>query len=279
MAISPSNSLKNTLSAIIILTILSFFSSCASHAPATVDERSKQYVYKGRLHEVVRGETLHSIAWHYSIDYKKLAEINGLSAPYLIYPHQQLRLDFSPQAEPVSATINASSPAIENGNKRDIRSKSDNSIRSKNKTKNELLPLSEQFSQGAPKWQWPASGKLLALFESSSGLNKGIDLSGKLGEPVLAAASGQVVYAGDGLGAYGKLLIIKHSDIFLSAYAHNKELLVKEGEIVKAGQRIADMGSSGTDRVKLHFEIRSEGNPVDPLNYLPKLNRAKTYDK
>ena len=111
---------------------------------------------------------------------------------------------------------------------------------------------------------------MIAPFQGDSGLNKGIDLGGKLGEPVLAAASGRVVYAGSGLSGYGKLLIIKHSEIFLSAYAHNNELLVKEGDFIKGGQRIADMGSSGTDRVKLHFEIRSEGSPVDPLNYLPK---------
>jgi len=87
---------------------------------------------------------------------------------------------------------------------------------------------------------------------------------------VLAAASGRVVYAGSGLSGYGKLLIIKHNETFLSAYAHNDEISVKEGDFVKAGQRIADMGSSGTDRVKLHFEIRSEGSPVDPLKFLPK---------
>lgn len=111
---------------------------------------------------------------------------------------------------------------------------------------------------------------MIAPFQGDSGLNKGIDLSGKLGEPVLAAASGRVVYAGSGLSGYGKLLIIKHNETFLSAYAHNDEISVKEGDLVKGGQRIADMGSSGTDRVKLHFEIRSEGSPVDPLKYLPK---------
>jgi lipoprotein NlpD len=91
-----------------------------------------------------------------------------------------------------------------------------------------------------------------------------------LGEPVLAAAAGQVVYSGGGLRGYGKLLIVKHSEIFLSAYAHNDRLLVKEGDFVKAGQIIADMGSSGTDRVKLHFEIRRDGVPVDPLQFLPR---------
>jgi lipoprotein NlpD len=110
----------------------------------------------------------------------------------------------------------------------------------------------------------------LSSFQGNNGLNKGIDLGGKLGEPVLAAASGQVVYSGSGLRGYGKLLIIKHNETFLSAYAHNDRLLVKEGDLVKVGQRIADMGSSGTDRVKLHFEIRRDGTPVDPLKFLPR---------
>ncbi len=123
---------------------------------------------------------------------------------------------------------------------------------------------------GAPQWQWPAQGPIIARFQGATGLNKGVDIAGDLGQPVLAAASGQVVYAGTGLRGYGKLLIIKHNDTFLSAYAHNDRLLVGEGDQVKAGQRIADMGSSGTSRVKLHFEIRREGTPVDPLNYLPK---------
>jgi lipoprotein NlpD len=111
---------------------------------------------------------------------------------------------------------------------------------------------------------------LLSGFQGNAGHNKGIDIAGNLGQPVFAAASGQVVYSGTGLRGYGKLLIIKHNDTFLSAYAHNNNLLVKEGDMVKAGQKIADMGSSGTDRVKLHFEIRREGTPVDPMKYLPK---------
>jgi lipoprotein NlpD len=127
-----------------------------------------------------------------------------------------------------------------------------------------------QSVRGAPEWHWPVAGVILSSFQGNNGLNKGIDLGGKLGEPVLAAASGQVVYSGSGLRGYGKLLIIKHNETFLSAYAHNDRLLVKEGDLVKVGQRIADMGSSGTDRVKLHFEIRRDGTPVDPLKFLPR---------
>ena len=102
-------------------------------------------------------------------------------------------------------------------------------------------------------------------------MNKGIDIAGQLGQPVKAAANGSVVYAGRGLLGYGDMIIIKHNETYLSAYAHNSRLLVKEGDQVKAGQTIAEMGSTGSDRVKLHFEIRRRGQPVDPLGYLPKL--------
>ena len=112
---------------------------------------------------------------------------------------------------------------------------------------------------------WPAQGTLLAGFTSA---NKGIDISGKAGDPVKAAASGKVVYAGAGIKSYGNLLILRHSDDWLTAYAHNQQLLVKENQTVKAGQTIARMGNSGTDRVKLHFELRYKGNATDPRPYL-----------
>ena len=114
---------------------------------------------------------------------------------------------------------------------------------------------------------WPASGSLLAGFDESR--NKGYDIAGKAGDPVLAAADGRVVYAGAGLRGYGNLIILKHNNTFLTAYAHNQALLVKEDQSVRKGQKIAEMGSSDADRVKLHFEIRRQGKPVDPSRYLP----------
>lgn len=116
-------------------------------------------------------------------------------------------------------------------------------------------------------WAWPASGKVIAGFNETS--SKGVDLSGKPGDPVLAAASGRVVYAGTGLRGYGKLVIVKHDNSYLSAYAHNQNLLVKEGQAVSRGQKIAELGDTDSDRPKLHFEIRRQGKPVDPGKYLP----------
>lgn len=119
-------------------------------------------------------------------------------------------------------------------------------------------------------WGWPASGKILAGYNDSNGGAKGIDIGGNVGQPVLAAAAGKVVYSGSGLRGYGNLVIIKHNKTYLSAYAHNSKLLVKEGQTILKGQKIAEMGSSDASRVQLHFEIRKLGKPVDPAKYLPE---------
>ena len=116
-------------------------------------------------------------------------------------------------------------------------------------------------------WIWPAQGKLIAGFDEVK--NKGFDIDGKAGDPIIAAGDGRVVYAGAGLRGYGNLIILKHNNTFLTAYAHNQTLLVKEDQSVKKGQKIAEMGNSDADRVKLHFEIRRQGKPVDPARYLP----------
>jgi lipoprotein NlpD len=116
-------------------------------------------------------------------------------------------------------------------------------------------------------WAWPSSGPLLQGFDEQR--NKGVDIGGKAGDPVLAAADGRVVYAGSALRGYGNLVILKHNATFLSAYAHNQTLLVKEDQVVKRGQKIAEMGSTDAERVQLHFEIRRDGKPVDPARYLP----------
>jgi lipoprotein NlpD len=118
-------------------------------------------------------------------------------------------------------------------------------------------------------WTWPASGTLLRGFDENSA-SKGLDIGGSRGRPVQAAAAGRVVYRGSGLRGYGQLIIIKHNEEFLSAYAHNDRIYIKEGDTVKRGQNIAAMGDTGSDEVMLHFEIRRNGKPVDPLKYLPK---------
>jgi lipoprotein NlpD len=134
---------------------------------------------------------------------------------------------------------------------------------------NAAPPPQVTLPTGPINWAWPSNGRILARFEESSVDKKGIDFDGNKGDPVKAAADGQIVYAGSGLLRYGDLIIIKHNDKFLSAYAHNDKILVKEGAFVKQGDVIAELGSSGIDRNMLHFEIRVEGTPVDPMQHLP----------
>ncbi|MBV1910223.1 MAG: peptidoglycan DD-metalloendopeptidase family protein [Kangiellaceae bacterium] len=136
-------------------------------------------------------------------------------------------------------------------------------------TKNTRVAISDS-STPIKHWIWPVNGKVISRFSNRSNMNKGLDIAAKKGTPVRATAKGRVVYSGRGLRGYGQLVIIKHNDQFLSAYAHNDKIHVEENEVVKAGQRIAELGNTDSDKDKLHFEIRLKGKPVDPLNYLPK---------
>lgn len=254
-----------------ILIVFLLF-SCSSHQSAEVREKSINATNRPLTHKVEAGDTLFSIAWRYGLKYEALAKYNAISEPYLIHPAQVIKLNVP--AYMIKSTAANSSVRPMGTRKKASQgwsaTKKATAASQKNQTKMTPKINLSQPARGAPQWRWPVAGVILSSFQGNNGLNKGIDLGGKLGEPVLAAASGQVVYSGSGLRGYGKLLIIKHNETFLSAYAHNDRLLVKEGDQVKVGQRIADMGSSGTDRVKLHFEIRRDGTPVDPLKFLPR---------
>ncbi len=260
---------------VLSITLL-FVNGCSTNSPAPVLDKSRTNIKRPQTHIVIPGDTLFSIAWRYGLKYEALAEYNGIKPPYIIRPSQIIRLDMStPQISPVvSAPAKPAKVAATQARPR-VQQVPPSKPASSNNSQIKQTPAvggNQQVGQlsGAPQWRWPANGSLLSSFQSNSGLNKGIDIGGKLGEPVLAAASGRVVYSGSGLRGYGKLLIVKHNETFLSAYAHNNVLRVKEGDFVKAGQIIAEMGSSGTDRVKLHFEIRRDGTPVDPMKFLPR---------
>lgn len=276
MSEEPSSYRIESLKLFVILIALLLIPSCVSHFPAPVQDRSLSVSNSSKIHIVIPGDTLFSIAWRYGLKYETLAIYNGISPPYIIRPSQVIRLNVvDPHASKVTTgsleqrIVNVN-PYSKTGNKPPLPANKNNSNRQENKTEKVAGGTSKVQPWAVPQWRWPAAGPLIATFQGSNALNKGIDLGGKLGEPVLAAATGQVVYSGSGLRGYGKLLIVKHSETFLSAYAHNDRLLVKEGDFVKVGHRIADMGSSGTDRVKLHFEIRRDGTPVDPLKFLPR---------
>nr|WP_186350582.1 peptidoglycan DD-metalloendopeptidase family protein [Pseudomonas lundensis] len=212
---------------------------------------------------VRRGDTLFSIAFRYGWDWKALAARNNIGAPFTIVPGQTIRFDGRAGARPTAvATSTVTSPS--SGSKTTVIK------RQATATKAAVAPAPLPAGPAPKGWGWPANGILIGKFSSNGSLNKGIDIAGDLGQPVLAASDGSVVYAGSGLRGYGELVIIKHSDTYVSAYGHNRRLLVREGQQVKVGQTIAEMGSTGTDRVKLHFEIRRQGKPVDPLQFLPR---------
>jgi len=205
-------------------------------------------------HLVQRGDSLYSVSWSYGYDYKDVARWNGLQPPYELTPGQRIRFvqqaGVKQSATPKPAIVEPATPVTHSP------------------THPPHMPVTEK-STGAIAWHWPADGAIIGRFDPNDPLKKGINIGGELGQPVRAAAAGKVVYSGSGLIGYGKLIILKHNETLLSAYAHNKELLVSEGEVVDVGKQIAGMGSSGANVVMLHFEIRRDGVPVDPVEYLP----------
>ena len=260
----------------------------------------------GNEYTVKPGDTLFSIAWYHSLDHRELANINRIKNN-TIFPGQKLKLKITLEesyfnAESLIAALNQEvlkrPVSISRSNK--IASASKSISRSKPKTTKISIQRSPQKAKKValktPKasskktsyrtkvnrsknhsyqlsklnWIWPTDGKILERFSSNTNANRGLDIAGKRGQPVRATAPGQVVYKGSGLRGYGNLVIIKHNNDYLSAYAHNEKVHVTENEFVTAGQRIADIGRSGAQRDKLHFEIRYKGKPVDPLNYLPQ---------
>jgi lipoprotein NlpD len=213
---------------------------------------------KPGYYTVQRGDTLTRIALDNGQSWRDLVSWNNLPNAHLIEVGQVLRV------APPGAMVEASGVVVQPmGGSAEVVPAA-----------KPAAPASAPTSASAPSandeglgFAWPASGTVVAGFDEAK--NKGLDIAGKAGDPVLAAADGQVVYAGAGLRGYGNLIILKHNNTFLTAYAHNQALLVKEDQKVRKGQKIAEMGKTDADRVKLHFEIRRQGKPVDPAKYLP----------
>ena len=247
---------------------LLFLTSCHSPPPVPVDYRPPPPSEKINEHMVSKGETLYSIAWRYEKDVHKLARANGISRPYTIYRGQRLTLDTSriprtayrPKSTSTSKSKSSSASSKSSASSYKKSSKSS----SVKVTPNKTPKLPSHW-----RWQWPVEGKVTKRFKGSS-LVKGLDVQSHSGAPVVDAAPGIVVYSGSGLRGYGRLIIVKHSDVFLSAYAHNRKIFVKEGQLVKGGQKISEVGGDPSNTQRLYFEIRKDGKPVDPLRYLPK---------
>ncbi|WP_223807344.1 peptidoglycan DD-metalloendopeptidase family protein [Montanilutibacter psychrotolerans] len=215
---------------------------------------------------VQRGDTLYKIASGNGVSVLDLASWNRLAAPYTIYPGQRLRLypqdgNATPPPRASSGSSTATAPSRP-GTTPAAPVASQPSTRPS-------TPPAAPASSGI-RWQWPAEGQMVNGFVSGDPTRQGIDIAGRGGAQVRSAGDGVVVYSGSGLVGYGELIIIKHNDQWLSAYGHNRSRMVNEGQVVKAGQQIAEMGRSGASRDMLHFEVRYNGKPVDPLQQLPR---------
>ncbi len=231
----------------------------------------------GSYYVVKRGDTLYSIAWQNGLTYQQLAASNNIHYPYTIYTGQRLNLRSAapvrapapvqdnrarPRPLPQPAPVTAATP---------LPSQPANRVATPAVQETAVSAGGAAEVSGYDgRWIWPTRGRILRSYQSSGRGKKGIEIGGHDGQPVKAAAGGKVVYAGSGLVGYGRLIIIKHNENLLSAYGHNSKLLVSEGDQVTAGQQIAEMGSSGTNRTGLYFEVRKDGKPVDPLRYLPQ---------
>ncbi|MFQ5634363.1 MAG: peptidoglycan DD-metalloendopeptidase family protein [Gammaproteobacteria bacterium] len=202
--------------------------------------------WRGDYHVVQPGDTIYSIAFRYDIDQRDLMAWNGIGNGALIRPGQRLRLAPGERAAVPGSRSGVRAPGTPSG------------VRSAPRPVKSV------------RWQWPTDGAVIAGYRASTKTRSGIHIGGRRGQPVRAASDGRVVYAGSGLAGYGHLLIIKHSEDYLSAYGHNDKLLAREGDEVSAGDKIANMGTGPGRRPLLHFEIRRHGEPVNPLAHLPR---------
>ena len=278
-----------TVSALLLcLSALLWLTGCASSGtPAPVDNREQarksiqRSAPKGTVHRVQKGETLYSIAWRYGLDYHQLAGWNGVDSSYKIYPGQLLRL------KPSSTSVAVAKPTAKNKSPASTQSKPKpkpaTTAAPSKKTppaqtaakpvKQKTTPprrASSSVSGGSLKWVWPTRGTVVQRFRQGDRTRQGVRIAGKVGQAITAAESGKVVYTGSGLPGYGKLIIVKHNKNYLSAYGFNRKLLVKDGDHVARGERLAEMGQSTDGKSLLHFEIRRRDKPLDPLKLLPR---------
>lgn len=242
-----SNTQFKTFSSATFLAVALVLGGCTSNTSAPVSSLSSG-VPNASSYVVKPGDTLNKISRATGVPEATIARINKISNPNLLIVGQTLRLSDAKSAAPVKRPTSSASAQT--------------SLTANNNDKGST----RASDAGLISWGWPAKGKIIQGFTAAT---KGIDIAGSSGDPIEAAANGKVIFAGDGPRGLGNLVIVEHSDGFITAYAHNKTLLVKEGQVVKRGAKIAEMGQSDTTSVRLHFEVRRRGTPVDPLQYLP----------
>ncbi len=228
---------------------------------------------KHAYYKVAKGDTLYSIGWQYQVDYRTIADWNGIQAPYIIHEGEWIRV--IPVGQTKRGKLPVSEPLRKSTPKQRLRPRS-SIAKPKPIQKPVTRPKQRSVDQKHIKnpkntWIWPIKGALLYSFTHDGSHKQGIGISGIKGQAIFSAGAGKVVYSGRGLVGYGNLIIIKHSEVFLSAYAHNERNLVKEGQTVSQGMKIATLGDSGAHRPLLHFEIRKNGKAVNPLLFLPRI--------
>lgn len=271
---------------------------CAPMAPAPVEDRATRQpspppvqTVAPATHEVRRGDTLYSIAFRYRLDWRDVASWNGIGEPYLIRPGQELRLRPPPQAlarrdpgpdrrtrdpvpspaplpQPVPDPPPQPEPEPATRPAPEVRPEAEPAPAESAPATRAPAPAASTRRASGVEWRWPTEGRVVRPFDAAA-TRRGIGIGGSSGQPVFAAAEGRVVYSGTALIGYGELIIIKHSETMLSAYAHNRVRLVEEGVQVRSGQQIAEMGVSDRNEELLHFEIRRNGQPENPLDFLP----------
>lgn len=294
--------------ALLVAVVASVVMIGCSSAPAPVEDLSARPAGSYALtsdgrYRVRQGDTLYSIAFNYGLDWKDVARWNGVHRPYTIFPGQELQLTPPPARRTGDTTITTravgttprattrpaeipepdrsadeTSPTIAESSTTPTEPTSapdasgaaaDTAAQVASAPQTAPAPAPSEPLKDPERWLWPTEGRVIGRFAEGDPARKGINIAGTEGQPVIASAAGDVVYSGNGLIGFGELIIIKHSDSMLTAYAHNRQRLVQEGERVAAGSTIAEMGQNHQDQTMLHFELRVDGKPVDPLRYLP----------
>lgn len=295
--------MSNNRLALLLLFVVLLSTACSNRWAAPVEERTinepprQQSVANAQpaIYSVKSGDSLYTIGFRYGLDYHSIASWNQIRKPYTIYPGQKLHLQSGQKPfaktsivttrplKPISVASVASTTSNKPSSKSATKPATATSTKPPTKTVTKTTPKTTAkkppktasntnlaSGRGKVHWQWPTNGAIIETYLAGDPTRSGLDIAGKEGQAIRAAASGSVVYSGNGLLGYGELIIIKHNDRFLSAYAHNRVRLVAEGENIRAGQKIAEMGRGDNGRIKLHFEIRANGKPVNPRQYLPK---------
>ena len=273
---NQNTSLTGLAKLLISSTLVALMAGCASKP--VVNPTQSRLIVVPQYYTVQRGDTLSQIASRYKLDYREIARLNNIDSSYTIFTNQSLRLHTGGKDAPriqvrtAPAPVTIQTQRLPSQNTSTVRAASNTSVRSSpsniQTTPPPILPNTSTTLPSGLNWRWPAQGSTISQFNLAQDI-KGIRIGGRQGDPIYAAADGEVVYASDRLTEYGNLVLIRHISGYVTAYAHNSTIVVKENDRVKAGQKIAEMGSTGTNQTMLEFQIRLNGKPINPSNLLP----------